>query len=62
MKRKEWWNKPMTRKNWLVLIVFSVGIGLVEIGYMIYAGSIKKTAEKWKNQASDMFSSVKQRF
>lgn len=62
MKRKEWWNKPMTRKNWLVLISISVGLTLVELGYVFYASSIKKAAEKWKKEASDMLSDVKQRF
>lgn len=62
MERKEWWNKLMTRKNWLVLIIFSVSISLIKIGYVFYAGSIKKAANNWNDYVSAMTNHVKQRF
>lgn len=62
MKKETWWNKPMTRKNWLVLGLFSIGACLVELGYFIYARSIKNMAKRYWEQSKELIKKVKERF
>lgn len=62
MKKETWWNRPMTRKNWAVLIALSISIGLAEAGYLLYAESIKRFIKGVNKTSFEMFQNVKERF
>lgn len=62
MRKGTWWNEPMTRKNWAVLIVLGVGGALVEIGYLLYSESIKRFSKHSAAKAEEMFREAKERF